>query len=190
MRSYSSPVRQSNRGTLAPVYQTASIVRVSSLAEAGANSTATAKRSTDCVSSTNCSLPTSPAAMTSTGAAVSRTSVISSMTKLLRVGLRPEDSCGPIPLPPRKLGGRLHCRFRLGIPRRRLSAAGGLLDALVVHVAGVAVEDDVVLVEQFVDSLDFEQLLFRIVAVLCDGLGQRQRPGADLLQFRHRVLQR
>ena len=46
MRSYSSPVRQSNRGTLAPVYQTASIVRLSSLAEAGAKVTATAKRST------------------------------------------------------------------------------------------------------------------------------------------------
>src|ERR1039458_8330256 len=175
MRSYSSPVRQSNRGTLAPVYQTASIVRVSSLAEAGANSTATAKRSTDCVSSTNCSLPTSPAAMTSTGAAVSRTSVISSMTKLLRVGLRPEDSCGPIPLPPRKLGGRLHCRFRLGIPRRRLSAVGGLLDTLVGHVARIAVQDDRVLVEQVVDPPDFLQLLLSGTTVLRDFFRVRQR---------------
>ena len=43
---YSSPVRQSNRGTLAPVYQTASMVRASSLADGGANVAATVKRST------------------------------------------------------------------------------------------------------------------------------------------------
>ena len=46
MRSYSSPVRQSNRGTFAPVYQTASMVRASSLADGGAKVAATVKRST------------------------------------------------------------------------------------------------------------------------------------------------
>ena len=45
MRSYSSPLRQSNRGTLAPVYQTASMVRASSLADGGAKVAATVKRS-------------------------------------------------------------------------------------------------------------------------------------------------
>src|ERR1039458_599673 len=200
MRSYSSPLRQSNRGTLTPVYQTASIIRLSSSADEGANATATAKCSTSTPGSTGL-LPTALkpaaaasgpvlalAAITSAGASASWRSAISSgMINLLGFWrLRTVGSCGPR----RKLGGRLHCRFRLGIPRRRLSAAGGLLDALVVDVAGVAVENDVVLVEQLVDPLDFEQLLFRIVAVLCDGFGQRQRPSADLLQFRHCVLQR
>src|ERR1017187_452700 len=200
MRSYSSPLRQSNRGTLAPVYQTASIIRLSSSADEGAKATATAKCSTSTAGSTGL-LPTTLkpaatasgpvlalAAITAAGASASWRSAISAgMKSLLGLwSLRTVGSCGPR----RKLGGRLHWRFRLGIPRRRLSAAGGLLDALVVHVAGIAVEDDVVLVEQLVDPLDFEQLLFRIVAVLRDGLGQRQRPGADLLKFRHRILQR
>ena len=77
---------------MAPAYQTASIVRLSSLAEAGANSAATAKRSTWTPVSISCPLATvavaapnsalvavsGPAAMTSVGAAVSCTSVISS----------------------------------------------------------------------------------------------------------------
>src|ERR1017187_6183882 len=98
MRSYSSPVRQSNRGTLAPVYQTASIVRLSLSAEDGAKATATAKRSTSTPGSTGLL-----AAMTSLDVAHSCTSVTSSGIErfLGEWRLRPVYSCGPR----RELGG-------------------------------------------------------------------------------------
>ena len=68
MRSYSSPLRQSNRGTLAPVYQTASMVRASSLADGGAKVATTVKRSS-WNSGASCGLSGgAAAAMTSAGA--------------------------------------------------------------------------------------------------------------------------
>src|ERR1035438_1305450 len=190
MRSYASPVRQSMRGTLTPVYHTASIVRLSPSAEAGAKAAATVKRSVSAPASPPAprlaSAATAPAT-TSPGVAASWFCVTSSGMKTLLRSLGPEHSDQPRI---GKLRRRLHCRFRLGRFRPRFPAGGGLLDALVVHVARIAVQDDPLVVQQPVDSLNFIQLLLGIVAVLQDRLGQRQRASTDLLQLGHGILQR